>query len=63
MRILFLVFLIWSICKYTKLLLEADVIVAFLMHLFNIFFRFIENNHIESISPNAFRGLKTLVHL
>lgn len=40
-----------------------DEIVAFLMHLFNTFFRFIENNQINSISPNAFRGLKTLVHL
>lgn len=25
--------------------------------------RFIENNQIKSISPNAFRGLKTLIHL
>uniref|UniRef100_A0A7N8YQ92 Leucine-rich glioma-inactivated protein 1 n=1 Tax=Mastacembelus armatus TaxID=205130 RepID=A0A7N8YQ92_9TELE len=28
-----------------------------------LLFRFIENNQIKSISPHAFRGLKTLVHL
>ncbi|XP_072523079.1 leucine-rich glioma-inactivated protein 1b isoform X2 [Salminus brasiliensis] len=34
-------------------------------HIWNIYldFRFIENNKIESISPQAFRGLKSLIHL
>ena len=57
-----------SVSGWDKLILQVlpkrqGCLLPSRIYSLNTFFRFIENNQIKSISPQAFRGLKTLVHL